>query len=177
MLAGLLKFNHSILFVLTSYQVASSHDPARATSSTSRSAPISALAPCATSTSLFFFYFHFVDNSFESSLTFFNLSYKNRVIYPHSYADMLASGRTDAELMQILRAVHLEYIPGREGGWETKKEWKDVFSGGEKQRVGIGIGVGGDEDGMWACAIGRFFVSGYFDSNLVPFYPYLDRYG
>lgn len=48
---------------------------------------------------------------------------------------MIKAGRTDAELMDILEIVHLAYIPDREGGWETKKEWKDVFSGGEKQRV------------------------------------------
>ena len=50
---------------------------------------------------------------------------------------MIRDNRTDEELMGILRIVHLEYIPKREGGWETRKEWKDVFSGGEKQRVNI----------------------------------------
>ena len=48
---------------------------------------------------------------------------------------MIRDNRKDEELMDILRIVHLDYIPKREGGWETKKEWKDVFSGGEKQRV------------------------------------------
>ena len=44
-------------------------------------------------------------------------------------------GRTDEDLMRYLTAAHLTYIPAREGGWDTIKEWKDVFSGGEKQRV------------------------------------------
>ena len=52
---------------------------------------------------------------------------------------MIRNNRTDEELMGILRIVHLDYIPNREGGWETRKEWKDVFSGGEKQRVNIKI--------------------------------------
>ena len=48
---------------------------------------------------------------------------------------MKARGRTDTELSSILTHVHLAYLPSREGGWETRKEWKDVLSGGEKQRV------------------------------------------
>jgi hypothetical protein len=39
------------------------------------------------------------------------------------------------ELTEILEAVHLSYLPSREGGWQTRKEWRDVLSGGEKQRV------------------------------------------
>lgn len=50
---------------------------------------------------------------------------------------MHGAGRTDDELMDILEMVHLAYLPDREGGWEMKKEWKDVFSGGEKQRMNL----------------------------------------
>ncbi|KAF9942127.1 hypothetical protein BGZ65_009277 [Modicella reniformis] len=64
-------------------------------------------------------------------------SLRDQVIYPHSHEDMIRAGRTDEELMTILKHVHLAYIPDREGGWNTVKEWKDVFSGGEKQRMNL----------------------------------------
>lgn len=57
------------------------------------------------------------------------------MIYPDSYAEFAESGRTHEELAEILAAVNLAYLPGREGGWNTRKEWRDVLSGGEKQRV------------------------------------------
>ena len=59
----------------------------------------------------------------------------SRIIYPDSYAQFKASGRTLDELMEILTASNLAYLPAREGGWHTRKEWRDVLSGGEKQRV------------------------------------------
>ncbi|KAF2820734.1 hypothetical protein CC86DRAFT_471282 [Ophiobolus disseminans] len=62
---------------------------------------------------------------------------RDQVIYPHTAVDMKEAGRTDFELSQILEEAKLGYIPEREGGFDTKKVWKDVFSGGEKQRVGI----------------------------------------
>lgn len=64
-------------------------------------------------------------------------SLREQIMYPTSYAEHVAAGRTDEELMDILRHVHLAYLPAREGGWTTRKEWKDVLSGGEKQRMGM----------------------------------------
>jgi len=68
---------------------------------------------------------------------------------------MKARGRTDTELASILEHVHLAYLPTREGGWETRKEWKDVLSGGEKQRVSF------RQSGLWAKLIGRWEWRGY----------------
>jgi ATP-binding cassette subfamily D (ALD) long-chain fatty acid import protein len=62
---------------------------------------------------------------------------RDQVIYPHSELDMRENGRTDAELLRVLEAVHLGYLPEREGGWDCRKEWKDVLSGGEKQRMAM----------------------------------------
>ncbi|GAA96144.1 uncharacterized protein L969DRAFT_14342 [Mixia osmundae IAM 14324] len=64
-------------------------------------------------------------------------SLRDQVIYPHSLPEMRASGKTDADLREILKHVHLAYLPEREGGFDTRKEWKDVLSGGEKQRMNI----------------------------------------
>jgi len=61
----------------------------------------------------------------------------DQMIYPHSYVEFKESGKTEADLMGILSAVHLAYLPSREGGWSARKEWRDVLSGGEKQRMGM----------------------------------------
>ncbi|KAF2006687.1 peroxisomal ABC transporter-like protein [Amniculicola lignicola CBS 123094] len=62
---------------------------------------------------------------------------RDQVIYPHTEVDMKDSGRRDFELSQVLEEAKLGYLPDREGGWDTRKDWKDVLSGGEKQRMGI----------------------------------------
>lgn len=60
---------------------------------------------------------------------------REQIIYPHSEHDMREANRSDSELLAILKKVYLAYIPDREGGLDVVKEWKDVFSGGEKQRM------------------------------------------
>ncbi|KAK7042991.1 ATP-binding cassette long-chain fatty acid transporter pxa1 [Paramarasmius palmivorus] len=73
----------------------------------------------------------------------------DQVIYPYTYPEFLerwknrraAGETTDAdpmsEIEEILHAVYLGYLPEREGGWLTRKEWRDVLSGGEKQRISL----------------------------------------
>ncbi|KIK70089.1 hypothetical protein GYMLUDRAFT_34553 [Collybiopsis luxurians FD-317 M1] len=69
----------------------------------------------------------------------------DQVIYPDSYADFLEKGMSvepkgdgsGNSIREILESVFLSYLPEREGGWSTRKEWRDVLSGGEKQRMGL----------------------------------------
>lgn len=62
---------------------------------------------------------------------------RDQVIYPHTEMEMREAGRRESELQSILEACRLGYIPEREGGWDTRKMWQDVLSGGEKQRMAI----------------------------------------
>ena len=63
---------------------------------------------------------------------------RDQVIYPDGEVDMRDKRKTESrDLQRALEDAHLGYLPAREGGWDTKKEWKDVLSGGEKQRMAI----------------------------------------
>lgn len=62
---------------------------------------------------------------------------RDQVIYPHTEVDMRDAGKMDVDLEKVLEDAKLGHLLAREGGWDTRKEWKDVLSGGEKQRMGI----------------------------------------
>ena len=48
---------------------------------------------------------------------------------------MKSKSVTDEDLQKILEVVQLGAIVEREGGWNAERDWKDVLSGGDKQRV------------------------------------------
>lgn len=62
---------------------------------------------------------------------------RDQVIYPDGHLDMRSKGKSEEDLKRVLEEAKLGYLPDREGGWDTRKEWKDVLSGGEKQRMGF----------------------------------------
>ncbi|KAG2339464.1 P-loop containing nucleoside triphosphate hydrolase protein, partial [Suillus weaverae] len=61
----------------------------------------------------------------------------SQVIYPRSISNFTASFAVLEELKSLLDAAHLGYLVGREGGWDAVKEWRDVLSRGEKQRLAM----------------------------------------
>jgi ATP-binding cassette subfamily D (ALD) protein 3 len=64
-------------------------------------------------------------------------SLRDQIIYPDRKMDMLKKKINDKKLKEILKILRLDYIVEREGGLNTERNWIDVLSGGEKQRMAI----------------------------------------
>lgn len=64
-------------------------------------------------------------------------SLRDQVIYPDTIIEMKQKKVTDQDLSKLLELVQLNYVLEREQGWDSVKDWIDVLSGGEKQRVAM----------------------------------------
>ena len=69
---------------------------------------------------------------------FFLGTLRDQLLYPSSVA--VEAGdltKLDAVLCGLMTEVGLGAMVAREGGWDSVKQWGDIFSGGEKQRVAM----------------------------------------
>ncbi|EKJ76773.1 hypothetical protein FPSE_02959 [Fusarium pseudograminearum CS3096] len=65
-------------------------------------------------------------------------SLRQQIIYPDSLRQMRARGITDADLVEYLKILGLEHLPGLYvEGWDAEAEWRDVLSGGLQQRIAM----------------------------------------
>jgi ATP-binding cassette subfamily D (ALD) protein 2 len=61
---------------------------------------------------------------------------RDQIIYPDTATDMINKQITEDDLRKIMRLVHLEHIVERDT-FHQVKDWTDILSGGEKQRMAI----------------------------------------
>ncbi|EPZ34130.1 ABC transporter domain-containing protein [Rozella allomycis CSF55] len=62
---------------------------------------------------------------------------RDQIIYPHNENEMEKRGYSDGDLKEILTILKMENIVEREGGWDSTKDWKEVLSFGDKQRIAM----------------------------------------
>lgn len=64
-------------------------------------------------------------------------SFRDQIIYPDTVADMRLKGLNDDDLHRIVADVLMTGPLEAHGGLDAVKEWSEVLSGGEKQRLGL----------------------------------------
>lgn len=63
---------------------------------------------------------------------------RDQIIYPLSIEEFIKKGGSDEQLESIMESVDVIHVLKREPDrFETVREWKDVLSGGEKQRIAM----------------------------------------
>lgn len=63
---------------------------------------------------------------------------RDQIIYPHTKEQYIKTGKTDEHLINLLESVDIDGIRKRyKNGLDSIKDWADVLSGGEKQRMAM----------------------------------------
>lgn len=60
---------------------------------------------------------------------------RDQIIYPEAPNATDSKNYSDEQLMGLLRRVNIDYIVEREGGFDLVKNWDDILSLGEQQRL------------------------------------------
>lgn len=63
-------------------------------------------------------------------------SLRDQIIYPDTVEDMVKKNIKEDKLWEIMKMVSLEHIIARDN-FDVVRDWKDILSGGEKQRMAI----------------------------------------
>uniref|UniRef100_A0A6B2EF37 Putative long-chain acyl-coa transporter n=1 Tax=Phlebotomus kandelakii TaxID=1109342 RepID=A0A6B2EF37_9DIPT len=63
-------------------------------------------------------------------------SLRDQIVYPDTRQDMQRKKVSEHQLMDILKMVALDHVAQRDN-FEEVRDWKDILSGGEKQRMAI----------------------------------------
>ena len=61
---------------------------------------------------------------------------RDQIIYPHTHQQMLDSGATDPELLQLMEIVQLSEVVEKKG-LDHFETWNDTLSGGQKQKLAM----------------------------------------
>ncbi len=64
-------------------------------------------------------------------------TFREQIIYPHTELEMTQRGVSDRDLLQYLEWTQMSQVCEAHGGLGAAKEWAEVLSGGEKQRLGL----------------------------------------
>ena len=62
---------------------------------------------------------------------------RDQIIYPDQKLQMVKKRMNDKKLTALLKIVQLDFLIEREGGFNAVRNWTDLLSGGEKQRMAI----------------------------------------
>lgn len=92
---------------------------------------------CVDRNSLSLFYSLFLKNKWFILIAAFSVLIHNTVIWLTGQKGLGTATILDEHLKSIFENIKLVYLLEREGGWDANRNWEDILSLGEQQRLGM----------------------------------------